>query len=100
MVVVDGLEFYPHTVDDQMSVQARINCPSCNGIQTAFIRGHFRENAEGYVRYRKCNECGHDFKTVERVLSPEHGNTKYINSNKTLFDIKKREINFRKLYSA
>ena len=41
-----------------------MKCPCCGENNTS-VTSHGKTMKYSYIRYRKCNSCGHKFKTVE-----------------------------------
>ena len=43
-----------------------MNCPKCGGTNIGVKVSRKRKRINGWVRFRRCNSCGHVFKTIER----------------------------------
>ena len=46
-------------------------CPFCGDTKSSRIHNGWSEPDDHYLRYKRCNECGEKFTTVEAVVPPE-----------------------------
>jgi len=53
---------------DQLVRYVRLRCPECRGTNVPVY-----DSSHLPVRYHKCSDCGHTFKSIEENYQPENG---------------------------
>jgi len=48
-----------------LSAEVAVRCPECGAIDTKVTSIKWNEKGTRVRRYRKCNECGHKFRTTQ-----------------------------------